>query len=286
VDGSDWLLAWHADPLVVAGLSVAAALYLLGLRRVRRGSGSVPPDRPRWFVAALSVLLLALVSPLATAADERFSAHMVQHLLLTYVAAPFLALSAPVTLALQASSRRTRTRVLLPALHSVPARIASAPVVTWLGFAAVMYLTHFTGIYDASLRNGAVHGVEHLLYLGAAVLFWWPVVRRDPVPGSFPWPARLLYLVLTMPLQSFLGVAIFSSGQVLYDRYAEIAGTAAALTDQNLAGAIMWVGGDVLMLTAIGISIAAWMRHDARETVRLDARLDAARSSRERSPLS
>jgi putative copper resistance protein D len=207
---------------------------------------------------------------------------MVQHLLLTYVAAPFLALSAPVTLALQAATRRTRTRVLLPALHSAPARVASSPVVTWLAFAGVMYATHFTGIYDASLRNAAVHGVEHLLYLGAAVLFWWPVVRRDPVPGSFPWPARLLYLVLTMPLQSFLGVAIFSSGNVLYARYAEIAGRSAALTDQNLAGAIMWVGGDVLMLTAIGISIAAWMRHDARETVRLDARLDAARA---RSPM-
>ena len=283
MSGSDWLLAWHADPLVVVGLSAAAGLYLVGVRRVARGSGAVPPDRPKWFVAALAVLLLALVSPLATAADERFSAHMVQHLLLTYVAAPFLALSAPVTLALQALGPTSRRR-LLRALHSGPAKVAASPVVTWLAFALVMYATHFTGIYDASLRNGAIHGVEHVLYLSAAVLFWWPVVRRDPVPGSFPWPARLLYLVLAMPLQSFLGVAIFSSGQVLYARYGEIAGRAAALEDQNLAGAIMWVGGDILMLTAIGFAIAAWMRSDARETARLDARLDAARAARESRP--
>jgi putative copper resistance protein D len=281
MSGSDWVLAWHADPLVVAGLAVAAGLYLTGLRRLPRGSGSVPADRPKWFVAAMAVLTLALVSPLATAADERFSAHMVQHLLLTYVAAPFLALSAPVTLALQASSPATRRRWLLPALRSLPAKIASFPVVTWLGFAAVMYLTHFTGIYDASLRNAAVHGVEHALYLGAAVLFWWPVIRRDPVPGTFTWPARLLYLVLTMPLQSFLGLAIFSSTKVLYASYAEQAGRTAALADQNLAGAIMWVGGDVLMLTAIGFAIAAWMRSEARATVRLDARLDAAREARD-----
>lgn len=276
--GSDWVLSWHADPLVVIALSAAAALYLHGLRRVHRGHGSVPADRPRWFVAALVVLVLALVSPLATAADERFSAHMVQHLLLTYVAAPFLALSAPVTLALQAASPAVRTRWLLPALRSRVAKVAAFPVVTWLAFAAVMYLTHFTGMYDASLRNAAVHGVEHLLYLGAAVLFWWPVIRRDPVPGTFTWPARLLYLVLAMPLQSFLGLAIFSSTNVLYDRYAELAGRSAALADQNLAGAIMWVGGDVLMLTAIGFALAAWMRQDTRDTVRLDARLDAARA--------
>ena len=272
------LTAWHADPLVVVGLSAAAGLFLLG---VRRASGAVSPARVRFFAAGLFVLLLALVSPLAAWSEERFAPHMVQHLLLTYVAAPLLAFSAPVTLALQAASPSARHRLLLPALRSVPVKVLSHPVVAWTLFAGVMYATHFSGLYDASLRSPYVHGFEHLLYLGAAVLFWWPVVRRDPVPGSFPWPARLLYLLLAMPLQSMLGLAIYSSEQPLYARYAELAPRADVLADQHLAGAVMWVGGDVLMLAAIGLAIGAWMRADARETARLDARLDAARKKLE-----
>ncbi|HVF03398.1 MAG TPA: cytochrome c oxidase assembly protein [Frankiaceae bacterium] len=269
------LLRWHADPVVVAGLSLLAFAGVWAVRRVP----SMPASRRRWFAAALAVLVLALVSPLATVADERFSAHMVQHLLLSYVAAPFLALSAPVTTALQALGPGPGRRRLLAVLHSHVVRVLTHPVVTWPAFAAVQYVTHFSPLYDAALGNAFLHGVEHLLYLGAAMLFWWPVVRRDPVPGSFPWPARVLYLFLAMPLQSFLGVAIYGSDRVLYDHYAVRAG---ALADQQLAGALMWGGGDAAMLVGLGCAIAAWMRHDARETEVLDARLDALRAARDR----
>ena len=267
------LLRWHADPLVLLGLAALALAYLLGVRRVEARGGTVSRGRVRAWAAAVGVLALALCSPLATYSEERFSVHMVQHLLLTYAAAPLLALGAPVTLALQATRADLRRSVLLPALHSRVARVLSFPVLTWVAFAGVMYATHFSPIYDASLGNPLIHGIEHLLYLSAAVLFWWPVVRADPVPGSFPWPARLLYLLLALPFQSVLGVAILDSDRVLYSRYAGVD----ALDDQQLAGAIMWVGGDVLMLIAIGIGIAAWMRYEDRATARLDARLDAAR---------
>jgi putative copper resistance protein D len=101
-------------------------------------------------------------------------------------------------------------------------------------------------------------------------------VRRDPVPGSFPWPGRVLYLFLAMPLQSFLGVAIYSADRVLYPHYAAFGG---ALGDQHLAGALMWGGGDAAMLVALGCALAAWMRHDTRQSVLLDARLDALRAA-------
>lgn len=270
------LLRWHADPLVVAGLTAMAAAYWWALRR----APAIPRARVRWFCAAVAVLVLALCSPLATVSEERFSAHMVQHLLLTYGAAPLLAFSAPVTTALQALGPGTGRRRLLAALHSLPVRVVSHPVFAWVAFAVVMYATHFTGLYDASLRNPLVHGFEHLLYLGAAVLFWWPVVRRDPVPGTFPWPARVGYLFLAMPLQSFLGVAIFNSDRVLYASYVARLGVGHALADQHVAGGIMWGGGDLLMLSAVGCAVAAWMRADARATVRLDARLDAERAAR------
>ena len=266
------LLRWHADPVVVLGISAMAALYLWGVQRAR----NVPRSRVRCFAAAVAVLVLALCSPVASVSEERFSVHMVQHLLLTYGAAPLLAFSAPVTLALQALGPGPGRKRLLSVLHSRVVRFVTHPAVTWFAFAGVMYVTHFSRLYDASLRNPFLHGVEHLLYLGTAALFWWPVVRRDPVPGSFPWPARVLYLFLAMPMQSFLGVAILNADRVLYPHYASVSG---ALADQHLAGAIMWAGGDLLMLTAVGAAIAGWMRFDERETVRVDAALDARRSA-------
>jgi putative membrane protein len=264
------LLRWHADPLVVAGLTLLAGAYLLAVRRVSGRGGAVPRARVRFFAASVVVLVVALCSPLAAESERRFSVHMVQHLLLMYGAAPLLAFAAPVTTALQAlAPGGAGRRRLLALLHSRVVGVVSHPVVAWVVFAATMYATHFSGLYDASLRNTYVHGFEHLLYLAAAALFWWPVVRRDPVP--------VLYLFRAMPRQSVLGVAIFNSDAVLYAHYAARSG---ALADQHLAGAIMWAGGDLLMLTSIGIAVAAWMRHDARETVRLDAHLDALRAGR------
>ncbi|HEX8004009.1 MAG TPA: cytochrome c oxidase assembly protein [Mycobacteriales bacterium] len=272
------LLRWHLDAVVVAGLGALAVVYVGAVRVVRSRGGTVAPARLRWFWWALAVLVVALVSPLATVSEERFSAHMVQHLLLTYGAAPLLAFAAPVTLWLQALPPGSRgRRRLLAVLHSRVVWVLSFPVVTWVAFAAVMYATHFSPLYDASLSSPVLHGFEHLLYLGVAALFWWPVVRRDPVPGAFPWPARLLYLFLAMPLQSFLGLAIYSADRVLYDHYAAFGG---ALADQQLAGAIMWAGGDAFMVVALGAAIAGWMRWDAREAVRVDAALDAARAAR------
>jgi cytochrome c oxidase assembly factor CtaG len=270
------LLRWHADPVVVLGLTALVLAYLAGVRRVAVRGGSVPPARVRWFCAAVVVLVVALCSPLAAVSEERFSVHMAQHLLLAFVAAPLLAFAAPVTLALQALGAGVGRRRLLAVLHSRVVRVVAHPVVTWLAFAVVMYATHFSRLYDASLGSSVVHGFEHLLYLAAASLFWWPVVRRDPVPGTFPWPGRLLYLFLAMPLQSFLGVAILNADRVLYAHYAV---RPDALADQHLAGAIMWGGGDFCMLVALGAAVAGWMRADERATARLDARLDAARAA-------
>lgn len=269
------LLRWHADPAVVAGLALLAFGWIWAVRR----SPGVPAGRRRWFLCAFATLVVALVSPVAYYAEQRFSVHMAQHLLLAYVAAPSLALAAPVTVVLQALGPGAGRRRLLAVLHGPVVRVVAHPVVAWVAFAVVMYATHFSPLYDAALGSSWLHGLEHGLYLGAACLFWWPVVRRDPVPGSFPWPARVLYLFLAMPLQSFLGVAIMGSERVLYAHYAASLGSG-ALGDQRLAGAVMWGGGDFLMLIAIGCAIAGWLRHEERATAALDARLDALRAGR------
>lgn len=274
------LLRWQFDPTVVAGLLAMVAIFAHGVRAARRRGGHVAPGRVRYFTGAVAVTALALLSPVATLSDERFSVHMVEHLLLLFGSAPLLALSAPVTLALQAARSDVRRTVLLRALNSRPVKVLSHPVLAWVVFAGVMYASHFSSLYDAALRRPLLHGVEHLLYLAAAALFWWPVVRRDPVPGSFPWPARLLYLGLAMPYQSLLGLAIYSSNSPLYASYLAHGSRQQVLDDQHLAGAIMWIVGDVLMLIAIGLAATGWVRHETRETARVDAKLDALRAAR------
>jgi putative membrane protein len=202
---------------------------------------------------------------------------MGQHLLLTMVAAPLLLLGAPVTLALQASSARVRHRALLPVLHSRTVKAISHPIVAWSLFAIVMWASHFTPLYERALENEAIHGLEHLMYLAAALLFWWPVVGVDPSPSRISHPARILYLFLSMPQTALLGLAIYESNRLLYPYYLVTSARLglSALGDQHLAGAIMWTTGMFFTVPALGLVLLDWMNREEREAARIDARADA-----------
>jgi len=274
----DVALAWSIEAHVVLPLAIALLAYRWAVRRVNAAhpSNPVPPFRVWCWYGGLLVLFVALASPIATYDTSLFSVHMVQHLLLTMVAAPLLALGAPITLLLRLSSAGTRRRVILPILHSRLLKVVSFPVVTWVLFAGVMWASHFSGLYDASLDSEPVHILEHALYLGVGLLFWWPVVGADPSAWRLPHPARIGYLFLGMPQSSFLGLAIYSAPSVLYPHYLTLDRSwgPTPLADQQLAGGIMWVGGDLIFLIAMLLAIAVWLRAEEAEGRRSDARLD------------
>jgi putative membrane protein len=269
-DPSTWWLEWPVEPLVWAGVLIAGWAYLRAARRVR----GWPPVRRTHFSLGLAAVFLALASPIATFELSLFWVHMVQHLLLTIVAAPLLVLGSPGALALRAATPRTRRR-LLAALHSRPARFFGHPVTAWLLFASVMVLTHFSPLYDAALENEFMHLVEHGLYLGSALLFWLPVIGLDPAPGRLTPALRLVYLALVLPQQAFLGLAIYSTTEVLYDHYQTLDRSwgPSAISDQQTAAVVMWIGGEAIVLLALAISAFAWMRHDDRMAIREDRRL-------------
>jgi putative membrane protein len=277
------LLHWHLDLLVIAGIGLAAAAYLLAEWRVARAHpASRPPIHRRWlWFAGLAAIGLALLSPIEVYDDVLLSDHMVQHMLLEFVAAPLLLLAAPITLALRALSRGPR-RALLVVLHSRAVRALAFPLVAWVIFAGVNWGWHFSSLYDLALTNDAVHYVEHVCFMAAALLFWWPAIGADPAPWRMPHPVRILYLFLAMPQNSFLGVAILSSGTILYRHYFTNVRSwgPSPLDDQRLAGSLMWVAGDMVFLAAMIGIVAAWMRYEDRRTKRLDARLDAAEAER------
>lgn len=260
------------DPIVV-GAAVAGLVYATADQRVRRVRGRrAPRARRTAFFAGLAVVLLALTGPIDAAVESSFSMHMLQHLLLTMVAAPLLLLGAPLTLALAAWPKGSR-RSFAAVLHSAPARFVSNPLVAWASFFTVLWMAHLTGLYDASLRSNGVHALEHVLFLATALVFWAPIVRADPSPSVLSYPAKILYLFVAMPAMALLGLTIVSARDVLYPTYMQAEGAARALADQRAAGAIMWAGTMVLIVPALGIVLWEWMAADEREGRRIDARL-------------
>ena len=220
--------------------------------------------------------MIALTSPIEAYEGQLFSVHMLQHMLIELVAAPLLLLGAPATLALRAASPSVRRR-LLAILHSRPVAILSFPLLAWVLFAAINWGWHFSSLYNQALENPLLHNIQHATFLGAGLLFWWPVVGADPSRWRLPHPARLFYLFLAMPQNSFLGIALMSASRPLYDHYVTNVRNwgPTPLVDQNVGGMLMWVGGDIVFLLGMGLVVAAWVRAEDRRTAREDAREDA-----------
>ncbi len=270
------LLGWTFEPLPTLGIFAALVWWRWAVGRVNAAhpANPVPRRRSVAFAAAMATIAIALLSGIDRYDTTLFSVHMVQHVLLTLVAAPFIALSAPITLVLRVSSASTRRRWILPVLHSRAMRFLSFPVVAWLIFAAVMWVSHFSALFDAALEDPLIHDVEHALFLGSALLFWWPAMGQDPSPWRMPPPVRALYIFLQMPQNTFLAVVLLNVTHVLYPHYATLERSwgPTPLEDQQLAAGIMWVVGDVIFLLHIMFAVALWMRVEGLRTERSDRR--------------
>lgn len=278
------LTTWSFDPLPLVAVLMAGGGYLTAAWSVNRSHPRVPV--PRWRIAAwlggLAAILVALASVIDVYADQLLTVHMIQHLLLAMVAPPLLALGAPVTLALRVASPRVRQRLILSVLHSRAVRVLASPLVAWPIFAIVMWFAHFTPLYDAALESQTLHVAEHALFVAAGLLFWWPVVAADPIPHRLGYGERVVYVILQMPVNAAVGLAIYFAPAVLYPHYASLARTwgPTALVDQQIGGGLMWGVGDVLLLMVVPLIVAAWMRADARRAQIRDAllRADARRT--------
>jgi cytochrome c oxidase assembly factor CtaG len=274
------LTTWTGDPLLWIAVAAATVAYLAAVRFVNRHhpNNPVPGWRTAAWLGGVAVIALALLSAVDAYADSLFSVHMIQHLLLAMVAPPLLALGAPVTLALRVAPLTVRRGVLLPLLHSRLVKTVSWPPLGWAVFAAVMWATHFSPLFNAALENQTLHSAEHLLYLVAGVLFWWPVIGADPIRWRLTPIGRMVYLASQMPVNTAVGLAIYFAPAVLYPHYATITRTWGPdpFTDQQLAGIVMWGIGDVILLGALVLAVAAWLRADEIHSRR--AREQAARS--------
>ncbi len=265
--------------LPTVAIVLTGLLYLSGVRRLTARGDAWPVGRTVAFVAGgLGTLAIALCSGLARYDEVLFGAHMVQHMLLSMVAPVFLALGAPVTLALRTLPARPRGG-LLALLHSRFAQVVSFPALPWLLFVGSPFALYFSGWYLATLTSPLLHDLLHLHFVVVGCLFFWPILGIDPVPGRVGHPFRILLLFVSMPFHAFLGIAIMGvtddgKGLLAAQHYLPLVGRADAVFQQQVGGGLIWSSGDVVGLLFIFVAVVQWMRASEREAAREDRRLD------------
>jgi putative copper resistance protein D len=257
---------------------LTTGLYLYGVARLRRRGDGWSWGRVAGFLTGELVLAVALVSGLEAYDTRLFGVHMVQHMLLAMVVPVFLALGAPVTLALRTLPPGWR-KALLSLLHSRFARVVTFPAIPWLLFVLSPFALYFTSWYPATLEHPVLHDLLHVHFVVAGCLFFWPLIGVDPVPGKVSHPFRILMLFATMPFHAFLGVAIMTvdadgSGLLAAGHYRLLLGLPEAVFQQQVGGGLIWASGDIVGLLFIGIAAVQWMQASEREAAREDRRLD------------
>lgn len=274
--------SWQPDYGAPAALLLASALYALGWLRLRR-------RRPREFGAArlvsflsgIAAILLAIASPLDAFAPLLLIAHMIQHMLLLMVAPPLILYGAPYLPILRGLPSSVLKHGLGPFLASPGlqrfGRRLTHPLFCWLAFTITNLTWHAPRLYELALRSPFWHQVEHLCFLGAALLFWWPLVQPWPSRAQWPRWAMIPYLFLADFQNTALSAFLIFYGRVLYPSYeaAPRLMNLSPLEDQAAAGAVMWVPG-----SAVYLIIVALITFQA-----LESRPRAARPSNRRAEL-
>ncbi|MFC0533852.1 cytochrome c oxidase assembly protein [Phytohabitans kaempferiae] len=264
------------DSWIAVLLVVAAGLYLYGVHRLRARGDKWPVSRTVLFIGpGLGAIAAVTVSGLHAYDTTLISVHMVQHMVLSMVAPIFLALGAPVTLALRVLRGAPRRR-LLAVVHSRFARVMAFPLVAYALFVANPFVLYFTDLYRLTLENAFAHEVVHAHFILTGCLFFWPLVGLDPLPGRWPYPGRALLMVLSVPFHTVLGLTIMQSTTLLGgDWYPSLGLTwADPWTDQKVAGGILWAGGEFVSVTMIGVLLVQWFKQSEREARRIDRELD------------
>jgi len=260
-DLNHWNIGWPALLLLAA----AGALYVGGVRQV----ANWPRIRTVSFLTGLVVTFLATQSVLGTVDMGYVSAHMIQHLALIMVAAPLFAAAAPMSLLDQALSPTwLRVRTMGVIFH---------PLVAFFLYAVFIPLTHLTTLFDFMLRAMWFHHLEQADFLVVGYLFFRAAFGIEGDKPLHP-GLRLVYVMAAVPVDTITGLALSMSSHISFPTYPSVApmGTSAAwqLSNIHLGGAIMWIGGDALMLLACFPIAIAWVKSENRRTKALDAELD------------
>ena len=247
---------WQPHPEVWLLLAGAVALGIYAVRVV--GPKVVSPGEPvitrrqiGFWTTGLVLLYVASDWPLHDIAEEQlYSAHMLQHLLITFVVPPLLLLGTPTWLARLVVGDQVVGRWVRRLAH---------PVVAGVLFNGLIALTHWPALVNASVENGALHYSVHLAVFTTALLMWTPVC--GPLPElRLSLPGQMVYL-FTMSIIPTIPAAwlTFAEGAVYsaYDHPDRLWGIGVA-ADQQAAGVLMKIGAGFFLWTLITVLFFRW----------------------------
>jgi putative membrane protein len=239
--------SWTFEPLQLAPIALIAIAYAVRARSLARRNQPVPGWRIALFALGIALLVLAVASPIATVGEEElFSFHMVQHLLIGDLA--------PLCLLAGLTGPLLRPVLALPGvmrLHVLANPFVALPI--WTLNLVVWHLPFF---YEAAVRHGAVHAIEHIAFFSAGIVLWLPILETLPAPEWFGTGAKLAYVVVVRLVATVVGNVFIWGGAAFYDVYDtghDFLGLSPS-ADQSLAGSLMMLEGSIVTIVAL-----AWL---------------------------
>jgi cytochrome c oxidase assembly factor CtaG len=258
-----WLTQWNSAPSIYVGplLIIGLYLYAVGpLRRKAHLADSVKRSQVVAFLSGVVIIFLALATPLDELGDEYlFSAHMVQHLLITIVGPPLLLIGTPGWLIKPLLRDQTVFRI---------AKFLTFPLVAALLYNMDFWLWHIPALYNAALSDENIHILEHISFMIFATISWWPIFSPVEELPRLSIGGQILYIFLNgMPAVALgAGLTFFPPAYAPYIQQPIRAWGISPALDQQLGGLIMWVPGNIIYIIIASILFIRWMQmQDAKQ---------------------
>jgi cytochrome c oxidase assembly factor CtaG/putative copper export protein len=277
------LFDWRFDLIFGTAAIVFAALYLAGVRRLRRRGDAWPMGRTVAWLLGCTALLFVSSSGVGRYMPAMFSMHMAAHMLLSMLVPILLVLGGPVGLALRAlpaaggGDPPGMREWLLAALHSRVSRFLTNPVVATALFVAGFYGLYLGGLFDAAVGSHIGHVVMNVHFLASGYLFYWVVIGVDPTPRPIPPLAKVAVVFASLPLHAFFAVILMSMPKVLGESFyhsLHLSWHTDLLGDQRLGGGMAWAAGEIPLVVVMIALLVQWSRSDQRTARRLDRAAD------------
>ena len=251
-----WLTQWNWEPSILIGTVLITGLYLYAIGPLRKRYFPEEPVKTGQtvsFLLGIFFMFLSLVSPLDELGDSYlFSAHMVQHLVLTMVGPPLLVIGTPGWFIKPLVRNKIAFRV---------AKALTYPAVAFVLYNVDFWLWHAPPLYNATLENQNIHILEHLTFIIFGILNWWPMFSQSKDLPRLSIGGQVLYLFLSGMPSVLLGAGLTFSPP-LYAPYIaapRVWGISAA-TDQQLGGLIMWVPVSISYIVVMSVLFIRWMQ--------------------------
>ena len=277
---------WTIDPWALGFVLLLAGLYLFGARRARRSGTAWPAGRTVAFCGlGLGFFVIATMSWVGVYQPVLFWVRAVQTILMLLAIPLFFALGRPLTLAI-ASLPRLGPRVEA-GIRSQSAKILTFPAITTMVVVIVPFLVYFTSWYEAGFHSVAVRELTYLALMLPGFVFFWTLLRVDPVPRAYPYLVALWVTGVEVVGDAVLGLAVIAYQGLIagayYHALARPWGPSLA-TDQVLGGGTLWILGDIVGLPFLAAQLIQMIREDESEAAAIDAELDAREAAGEAKP--